>query len=367
MKVLAIIPDAFGGYGGIAVYNRDVLTALCQHPAITDVVAIPRSISNPLETLPKKLDYVVSAAEGKFAFTRALFGAIRGHRKFDVILCGHINLIPIAWLLGKVLHIPVILEIYGIDAWQPTKRWLTNKLTSTAGAVISISDYTRKRFISWVGMPAETCTLLPNAIHLDNYGQGDKSPVLLKRYGLKNRTVILTLGRIVSKERAKGFDEILEVLPALVEEVSDIIYVIAGEGDYRPQLETKARALNVQDRVVFTGMIKEEEKADLYRLADLYAMPSRGEGFGFVFLEAMACGVPVLASKTDGSRDALRDGELGILVDPDDPEEIKAGILKGLQVPRGIPAGLQYFAFPNFTKRLHMIFNQVMQPVEQNV
>jgi phosphatidylinositol alpha-1,6-mannosyltransferase len=366
VRILALITDAFGGHGGIALYNRDVLTALCRHPEVTEVVAIPRCISNSMEPLPEKLDYVTSSIDGKLSYMRALLAKIRQYRQFDMILCGHINLMPMAWLLGKVLRVPVILEIYGIDAWQPTSRRLTNKLAASADAVISISNYTRERFLSWAGVPAKSCQLLPNAIHLENYGEGEKSLQLLDRYGLKERKVILTLGRLVSQQRAKGFDEILELLPELALEIPNITYVIAGEGDYRSELEKKARVLNVQDRVVFTGMIKEEEKADLYRLADVYAMPSRGEGFGFVFLEAMACGIPVIASKIDGSRDAVRDGALGILVDPDDPEEIKRGILQGLRTPRGdIPAGLEYFAFPNFSRRLHEIVNQVVRLEQQ--
>jgi len=363
MRVLALITDAFGGYGGIALYNRDVLTALCNHPEITEVVAIPRRIPNALEPLPDKLDFVVSAASGPLPYIRSLFGKIYQHGQFDFILCGHINLMPIAWLFGKLLRLPVILEIYGIDAWQPTESWLSNKLAGTADVVISISNYTRERFLSWVRMPEQACKLLPNAIHMENYSAGDKSEELLDRYGLKDKVVILTLGRIVSRERAKGFDEILELMPDLILEIPNVSYVIAGEGDYRSELEEKARALNVQDRVVFTGMVKEEEKVDLYRLADVYAMPSRGGGFGFVFLEAMACGVPVVASKADGSRDAVRNGKLGIMVKPGDLEELKTGILQGLRTTKGIPAGLDYFAFPNFSQRLHKIVNHVVRQV----
>jgi len=363
MRVLALVTDAFGGYGGIALYNRDILTALCNHPEITEVVAIPRLIQKALEPLPDKLDFDVSAASGTLPYIRSLFGKIYQYGQFDFILCGHINLMPVAWLLGKLLRLPVILEIYGIDAWQPTERWLTNKLVGTADVVISISDYTKERFLSWARMPEEECKLLPNAIHMENYNVGEKSEELLDRYGLKDKVVILTLGRIVSRERAKGFDEIIELLPDLILEIPNLIYVIAGEGDYRSELEEKVRALNVQDSVVFTGMVKEEEKADLYRLADVYAMPSRGEGFGFVFLEAMACGVPVVASKADGSRDAVRNGELGIMVEPGDPEELKAGILQALRTTKGIPAGLDYFAFPNFSQRCHNIINHVVRQV----
>jgi phosphatidylinositol alpha-1,6-mannosyltransferase len=114
--------------------------------------------------------------------------------------------------------------------------------------------------------------------------------------------------------------------------------------------------------VVFAGFIPEAEKADHYRLADAFVMPGRGEGFGFVFLEALACGIPVVGSRLDGSREALRQGELGILVDPDRPDDIQAGILAALKRPRGvIPAGLEYFSFENFAKRCHGILRQVLK------
>jgi glycosyltransferase involved in cell wall biosynthesis len=106
--------------------------------------------------------------------------------------------------------------------------------------------------------------------------------------------------------------------------------------------------------VVFTGRVSESEKQDLYRLADVFAMPGRGEGFGFVFLEALACGVPVVASKLDGSREAVRDGMLGELCDPRDPSSLFDAIQAALAKPRGIvPEGLSYFDFPSFERRVH--------------
>jgi phosphatidylinositol alpha-1,6-mannosyltransferase len=116
-------------------------------------------------------------------------------------------------------------------------------------------------------------------------------------------------------------------------DVPNIAYLIVGDGTDHHRLEEKARSLGVHERVVFAGYIPEREKADHYRLADAYVMPGRGEGFGIVYLEALACGVPVVASKLDGSREAVRDGALGILVDPNDAEGIKRGILEALARP----------------------------------
>src|SRR5204863_199848 len=176
-------------------------------------------------------------------------------------------------------------------------------------------------------------------------------------YGLEGKRVILTVGRMSRSERYKGFDEILEALPRLPD---DVVYLIAGGGDDVARLQQKATRLGAAERVRFTGLFAEEEKADLYALADVYAMPSRGEGFGFVFLEAMASGMPVIASKHDGGREAILNGKLGTLVDPSNPAEVRAAIADALEhTSRGIPPGLEFFSFENFARRLHTIVNAV--------
>jgi glycosyltransferase involved in cell wall biosynthesis len=203
--------------------------------------------------------------------------------------------------------------------------------------------------------------VLPNAFDGHEHGAGDKNPALLNRYGLIDRTVLMTLGRLDSRERYKGVDETLEVLPTVAEIVPDVAYLIVGDGTDRERLQQKSRSLGVDDRVVFAGAIPEAEKADHYRLADVYVMPSRGEGFGFVFLEAMACGVPVVASEIDGSREAVRNGALGILVNPNVPEQIVQGIIQALHRPRGaVPEGLAYFAYEHFERRCHAIVDEIL-------
>jgi glycosyltransferase involved in cell wall biosynthesis len=112
--------------------------------------------------------------------------------------------------------------------------------------------------------------------------------------------------------------------------------------------------------VIFAGRILESEKVAHYRLADAYVMPSRGEGFGIVYLEALACGIPVVGSKVDGSREALRDGKLGLLVDPGNPDEIKTAIRAALQKPRGqVVAGLDYFSYASFQQRCRELLQKL--------
>ena len=171
-------------------------------------------------------------------------------------------------------------------------------------------------------------------------------------YGLKDRTILLTLSRLSSEEQYKGHDEVIEILSELSDNIPDIAYLICGDGDDRQRLEAKVRRLDISDRVVFTGYVPEVNKADHYRMADVFVMPGRGEGFGIVYLEAIACGIPVVASSLDASREAVLDGEMGEVVDPTDREDLKEGILRALNRQRGsVPSSLDHFSKARFQDR----------------
>jgi phosphatidyl-myo-inositol dimannoside synthase len=344
VKVLLLTTDIYGGYGGIALYNRDFAAAIASHPDCEELVVVPRIVPNKPDGIPPKVRFVAQAARNNLAYFRAIHALRR--EKFDVVFCGHINLLPFARTISDR---PALL-IYGIDAWKPRNR------RYTPGAVISISDITLGRYLSWSSFEGKTF-ILPNAIHLDDYAITPRDAQLVARYGLEGKRVLLTVGRIVAAERYKGFDEVIEVLADLPK---DVVYLIAGGGNDLPRLKSKAAHFGLGDRVIFTGLFPDSEKPALYNLADVYVMPSRGEGFGFVLLEAMACGVPAIGSRHDGGREALRGGELGILVDPASSADIRLAIDELLaRGGKQIPPGLDYFSFPNFTSRVHAILHEL--------
>ncbi len=361
MRILALVSDAFGGHGGRAKFNRDFLGALCAYPGVAEVVAVTRRQPLSLEPLPAKLTYVTNGINSKFKYLMTVLRRLATTGKYDLICCGHLNLLPLAYLAKLALGVPMLVIMHGTDAWQPTASRLSNLLIPQAEAFISVSEITKTRFLQWAKIDGEKVFILPNAVELQGYGVGPKDPALLQRYGLTGKTVLLTVSRLWPTDNYKGIDEVMELLPALAEEIPEIAYLIVGEGDDRPRLEAKARSLGVADRVVMAGFIEERDKAAHYRLAEAYVMPGWGEGFGIVYLEAMACGIPVLGSKLDGSREALRDGELGILVDPHDREDLRRGLLAVLQRPRGvIPPGLSYFSLENFNRRCQDIMEQIL-------
>jgi len=344
MRILYLATDAYGGHGGIALYNRDLLAAMASYPAMEEIVALPRLIRSDPGDQPAKVRFVSAAARNKVAYGATLTKMLLDRKPFDFVVCAHINLLPFAALARR----PPVLLIYGIEAWQP--HWLPQRL----GALVSISDITLQRFQAWANLTAPTF-LLPNAIDLALYGIRLKNDALVERYGLRGKRVLLTVGRMVAEERYKGFDEVIEVLAGLA---NDIVYVIAGGGSDIDRLRAKALTCGVGNRVVFTGLFAENEKADLYNLADVYVMPSRGEGFGFVLLEALASGVPVIGSRHDGGREALRQGELGTLVDPASAAELRVAIVDALaRAERHIPDGIHYFAVDRFEARAHAMLD----------
>ena len=297
--------------------------------------------------MPANVTFVAGAARNAGAYFAAI--ATQARRRYDLVVCAHVNLLPVARMLRR----KTLLMIYGIEAWKPTRR---AALVRHVDAVASISEVTRERFLNWSGYGGASF-LIPNAIHLERYAVRPRNAALAARWGLDGTRVLLTLGRIVAAERYKGFDEVIEVLPSLPD---DVVYLAAGSGSDLPRLVAKAQALGVARRVVFTGHIDEREKTDVYNLADVYVMPSRGEGFGFVFLEALACGVPCIGSRHDGGREALRDGELGLLVDPSSLAEIRTAILDVLaEGRREVPAALAHFAFANFQSRVHSTLDEL--------
>ncbi|WP_237180224.1 glycosyltransferase family 4 protein [Rhodoplanes sp. Z2-YC6860] len=332
--MLMLLTDGYGGAGGIAKFNRDFLQALDGCSAVARVHAFPRLIAMAIpESIPERVVYDRAAARGRVAFIRRLVGYVcRGHRP-QLVVCGHLHLLPAAWLLARVCRAKLALIVHGIEAWTPSRKLLVKRLARLIDCGLVVSRYSAARFASWSGVPLERLFVLPNCVDLQRFLPLTREPNLIARYGLQGSTVLLTVGRLASAERYKGFDQVIELMPRLVERFPSLKYLVVGGGDDRGRLEKKAKELGVSGNVVFAGQIPEAEKVAHYNLADAFVMPSTGEGFGIVLIEAAACGLPVIGSRADGSREALLDGRLGRLVDPKSPSELYAAIVDALQSP----------------------------------
>lgn len=354
LNILALVTEAHGGFGGISQYNRDALEALASFDTVSRVHVLPRLSATHVGELSAKINYHFDVAGSMLQY---VLGAVRLTRRIgkpDLIFCGHINLMPVAMLLKQLCGSPVVLTVYGIDAWHRPRRCPPVVVTRGASAILSISAITRSRMLTWCPFPEQKTYIVPNAIRLADYGLRAKRGDLVARFGLAGKTTLMTMGRMATEERYKGFDEVIRALPRLVGAMPGLAYLVVGDGTDRPRLEALASQMNIRDKVIFTGRIDDRDKADYFSLADAYVMPSTGEGFGFVILEALASGVPVVASSRDGTREALRDGQLGVLVDPQDEGALIEGIKAALARPKNVPEGLQYFSFDNFAQRLRL-------------
>ena len=356
MNILALVPEAHGGFGGISVYNRDLVNACCDLSRVNKLTLLPRCLRGDPLGLPEKTNLVRTAAKGLASFAHEVAKA--SFEPYDVVLCSHIHLLPFARMAALRRGTSLIGVLYGVEAWKPTGRFLVDRLSRQCDGLIAISEFTKSRFQQWSQVEDNRIGILPNAIHAGAYGIGVKPAHLVQRYGFAGKTVLLTLGRLDARERQKGIDEIIEIMPSLVSDIPSLVFLIAGDGDDRPRLEAKVAGLELQYCVKFAGLVDESEKADHYRLCDVYTMAGRQEGFGFVFLEALATGAPVVASSLDGSRNAILEGRLGELANPDEPETLKKAIIRSLAKPRAVPELLEYFSYENFVMRLDGILDQ---------
>ena len=360
MRILYLLTDGFGGRGGVAQFSRDFLSAICSYGAVEQVVALPRSIAEDPGEMPEKMLYDSGAAGGKWRYVLRVLCWLVKRPGFDIIICGHLNLIPLALLARWQSRAPLVLIVHGIEAWAVPKQRVRRYGARHADWVVSVSEVTLRRYRKWSRNSERRSVVLPCSVNLTRFSPGEPDAQVVEKYGLGGRVVVLTLGRLAATERYKGFDELLEVVNRLQKAEPKVLCVIAGSGDDRARLEAKARDLGLEHWVRFTGYIPDEELPGLYRAARVFMLAGQGEGFGIVLLEAMACGIPVVASILDGSFEAVREGELGLVVDPRDPSALTTAILRALQQPIGErPRGLDFFSYSAFEARSHQLLERI--------
>jgi phosphatidylinositol alpha-1,6-mannosyltransferase len=331
LRVLALVTEAFGGRGGIAQYNRDFISALARCDRVGDVIVLPRFSARAVSTLPAGVRQL-PPVESKIVYSLSALWTAITHQPIDLVFCGHVRMAPLAAGIARVLNVPLWLQVHGIEIFWRALSALERRAVESATIVTAVSRHTRRRLLQRVGIEPARVKVLPNTVE-SQYQPGPKPGYLLERHAVGGKKVLLTVSRLDSVERYKGHDRVICTLPRLLEQHPDTIYLIVGDGDDRPRLEKLALECGVAKNVQFTGSVPPEELPEYFRLADVFVMPSALEGFGIVFLEAMATGVRVIGGSQDGSRDALCDGALGTLVDPENGEELASAILAALDNP----------------------------------
>lgn len=348
-KVLFLTLHTFGLTGGIEKVSKTFAKAL-------DDLKINKQVQSyqilSMYDDQADLDYIPQNNFKSYNGNRFAFGlaAIKEGLKADILILSHVHLLLFAKII-KLLKpgIRIVLFAHGIEIWNALTDWkkkLLNKIE-----IWAVSQYTAAQIIKWQGINQSGIKVLNNS--LDPFFKPvqilSKPTLLLEKYKLKaGQKVLLTICRLSSAEQYKGYDVVINCLKQVIKTYPDLVYLLVGKADETElaRINNLIVSLDLQQNIILTGFVPESELSLHYQLADAFIMPSKAEGFGLVFIEAAAQGCAVIGGNADGSRDALLNGELGTLVNPNSEAEIEKAILTELQT--GKQEAIQKKCLENF-------------------
>jgi phosphatidylinositol alpha-1,6-mannosyltransferase len=239
----------------------------------------------------------------------------------------------LTWVAQRLFKLTCVVYVHGEEATTETPYDMNGRrrrrALGLADGIVAVSRFTRDTLVERFGVPPDKIALISNGVDPEKFSVRPRRPDLVARHGLGGKQILLTVGRLYAR---KGMDRVIESLLLLQQAFPDLVYLVVGEGPYREDLVNLASSLGVADRLILAGEVSDNELADYYALGDLFIMANRTlpdgdtEGFGLVFLEANACGVPVIAGRDGGSPDAVSDGVNGLVIDGNDPAAIAGAV-----------------------------------------
>ncbi|SOD18668.1 Glycosyltransferase involved in cell wall bisynthesis [Pedobacter xixiisoli] len=243
------------------------------------------------------------------------------------LILSHINLLLVAKLISfvKPKH-RFILFAHGIEVWDQLPKWKVDFIRNKV-EVWAVSNYTRDRMVNQHHLKQNQLKVLNNSLSpfLNFPTLFEKPKQLTEKYGLDIKNPILyTLSRLSAAEKYKGYDTVIIALAELKKKGHHFTYLLAGKADETEKLRITqlVNTLNLTENVKLLGYLSDDELSAHFLLSDIFIMPSKGEGFGIVFIEAAAHGCQIIGGNTDGSTDALLNGKLGQMVNPNSEVEI---------------------------------------------
>jgi phosphatidylinositol alpha-1,6-mannosyltransferase len=276
-------------------------------------------------------------------------------------LIGHVNYAPMGLLLKRLRpNLRYGVMVHGVEAWSQLPR-IRRRAVRNADFVMSVSDYTKRQVVEANGVNPEKVYLLPNTLAWDGNETGRRGEG--ETEGVRKATRFLSVCRLDAREQYKGIDTVIKALPAVRARVPDLEYVVVGSGSDLERHKGVAADRGVADRVQFLGSIDERALRAAYESCDVFVLPSAGEGFGIVFLEAMHCGKPIIAAHSGATPEVVKDGETGMLVEAGNVEQLASAMIalgaNKAERDRMGAAGhtrlQENFTFDHFKRRLHEI------------
>ncbi|HEX6107083.1 MAG TPA: glycosyltransferase family 4 protein [Gemmatimonadales bacterium] len=308
-----------------------------QHPAAADVDA---TFPNGIDRLPLP-SRRLRTIQGILLWSRRAAVLAREHRA-EFIWCGNLKpaAYPAKWVMERVgtpfgilLHGGDLLILQHQVHQSVLKRRTARALLTSAAVLVANSQWTRDRCVNLLGEldvepTPEQIRVVPLGADHESFRPGIDTAEVRRRYGLQGGRWLLSVARLT---RHKGIDTALQALSRLAADHPDLRYAVVGRGEEREALEEQARELGVADRVRFLTEVPDRDLPGLYNVAEIYLgvsrlMEQRVEGFGISLAEASACGVPVVAGRSGGIPEAVREGETGLLVDSEQPEAVATAL-----------------------------------------
>jgi len=354
--------------GGIQEYSRRLVEALAAVRPQARIRVFAKNDAGGGESLPGDVRRVcfgrVPARLRTPAFAARLATANRVSPP-DLIVATHANFGPLATFGGA--PVPFIVSAHGVEVWN-LRDERRRRALAQAWRILPVGEHTASRLRAEVpDLPP--MAVLANTVDESRFAIGAPPRSLRERFGIgAGDRVLLTVNRFSAAESYRGYDVTLDAFATLRGSHPNLHWIVAGTGDDRERFAREVQRRGLADRVHLPGFVPDAELPGFYRLCDLFVMPSRLEGFGIVYLEAMACGRPALGGNADGAVDALAGGELGMLVDPDDAKALATsidGFLRGngqnplLRQPEQLRAAmLARFGRERFRARLDEILSE---------
>ncbi len=342
LNILIVAADFKPNPGGVAEYTHQVARRLHRRG---DRVTVLAGRTSRDEAFDEGCDYEVLRADCALS-PRSLdlevvvclpewlrvIGYVARVRQVDCIFCDRPFPVGLYCALAACrLCVPYVVAVHGHEtpALMGLRPIQKDYALRRADRLLCVSRHARDRMAEQ-GVPLDRMAVIPGGVDPEAFHPTDGGRGVRDRLGLNGHRMVLTRGRLVER---RGVDRVIRAMETVLKGAPDTVYVVAGRGPCEAELRRQAQALRgLRGRVLFAGPGSDRERADFYNACDVFAMPCRepedreAEGFGTAFLEASACGKPVVAGRSGGAPDAVVDGYNGLLVDPWDEEDVAYGL-----------------------------------------
>lgn len=370
MKTFFLLPDLFRAEGGIARIMRCYLRAAGQLAGPEDEVSYLTLMDrgeNHAQARALVGPALRTAENCANRYPQFVLQAIDRAMVADRVICAHLHHLVLVWVASLLRPgLRYYLVAHGIEVWRPYRFWERFALLR-ATRILCVSEYTRRQMLRFLpALDPARVVVVHNTFDPSLAGASATAKSARPKSGAR----ILAVSRLLATDPYKGIDLMIEAMPRILRELPDAELRIVGGGDDQARLEALAKRLGLNQAVRFLGIVDDATLRGEYAACDMFALPSRKEGFGLVYLEAMAWGKPCLAARAGGAPEIVGDPTAGVgfgplgtsgltsvgaLVEYGNVEDIAVNtcaILRHSYSPERIRQRAEDFSFPRFVARL---------------